>query len=264
MTGQVATAIAIRVQAQGGKFLGDDIGGALVTLRDVQTGELLATGTSRGDSGQLNPTYAANASLSTIVTPASPQPSVRWLLALDTTTAFKAVLQLDRPRRVEVEAFGPLGGLQSAQRVAVTTWLVPGQHLTNPPALVLLLPGLLVQVLSPATHTAFPASKATQDLPLEANVTMMCGCPISNALGNPWIPDDFDVLAQIRVVGGTPLPPVKLSFNRAGTPSRFVGTFVIPPGPGPTYYEALITARQLSTGNVGAGLVTFFVQPASG
>jgi hypothetical protein len=36
------TEIVVRVIAKDGKFLGDDIGGALVTLRDVQTGELLA------------------------------------------------------------------------------------------------------------------------------------------------------------------------------------------------------------------------------
>ena len=43
------TQIDVRVIARDGKYLGDDIGGALVTLHDVHTGELLARGkTSRG------------------------------------------------------------------------------------------------------------------------------------------------------------------------------------------------------------------------
>ena len=48
------TQIDVRVIAKGGKYLGDDIGGALVTLHDVHTGELLVRGTTSGGSGQQN------------------------------------------------------------------------------------------------------------------------------------------------------------------------------------------------------------------
>jgi hypothetical protein len=58
-----ATRLTVRVQARGGKFLGDDIGGAVVMLRDAQTGELLATGTTAGGSGTLSPSYAANVAM---------------------------------------------------------------------------------------------------------------------------------------------------------------------------------------------------------
>jgi hypothetical protein len=36
--------IEVRVIAKDGKYLGDDIGGALVTIHDVHTGELMALG----------------------------------------------------------------------------------------------------------------------------------------------------------------------------------------------------------------------------
>ena len=71
MAGVTNTRITVRVQARGGKFLGDDIGGAVVTIRDAMTGELFATGTTAGDSGALSPTYATNASLSTTCPPGS-------------------------------------------------------------------------------------------------------------------------------------------------------------------------------------------------
>ena len=134
------TRITVRVQARGGKFLGDDIGGVVVTIRDAMTGELFATGTTAGDSGALSPTYATNASLSTIVTPTTPQSTVQW------------------------------------------------------------------------------------------------------QIGNPT-----------------------LAFNQAGTPSLFAVTFTVPPNltADPIYYEAIVSARQLSTGNVGTGTVTFFVLPFS-
>src|SRR5271157_1939867 len=47
----LSTTITVRVIARGGKFLGDDIGGAHVTIRDVRSGELLASGRTRGGSG---------------------------------------------------------------------------------------------------------------------------------------------------------------------------------------------------------------------
>jgi hypothetical protein len=253
--------------------LGDDIGGAVVTIRDPETGELLATGTTAGNSGSLSPTYAANASLSTIVTPTTGQPTAQWLLATDTssrkttTSALVASFFLDRPRLLKFAAFGPLGGLQSAHRVAVTEWIVPGQHLTQPPGLVLLIPGLLVQVMSPATHTEYGGQGASpRAVDIEANVAMMCGCPISNVANNPWLPSDFDVSAQIREVGGPDIQRVTLTFNQAGTPSLFTGTYIVPPPDNtayPIYYEAIVTARQLSSGNVGTGTVTFSCNPTT-
>ena len=43
-----STSITVRVQAKGGKFLADDIGGSEVTIRDAQTGELLGGGLALG------------------------------------------------------------------------------------------------------------------------------------------------------------------------------------------------------------------------
>jgi hypothetical protein len=271
MTDVRETRITVRVQARGGKFLGDDIGGALVTIRDAQTAELLATGTTAGTSGTLGASYAANASLSTIVTPDTGQSTVQWLLAVDTdsrktnTSSFTATLFLGRPRLLTFEVFGPLGGLQSAHRLTATQWIVPGQDLTQPPGLVLVLPGLLVQVMSPATHTAFPPSNSPTALDIVANVAMMCGCPINDEPSdNPWVPDDFAVSARIREVGGTLLDTVTLAFNQTHTSGLFAGTWQMPSNrtADPIFYEAIVGARQLSTGNVGTGTVTFFSNPA--
>jgi hypothetical protein len=47
----VQTKITVRVIAQGGKFLGDDVGGAQITIRDLDSGAVLATGFTHGGSG---------------------------------------------------------------------------------------------------------------------------------------------------------------------------------------------------------------------
>ena len=74
------TPMLIRVQANGGKFLADDIGGAEVTVRDARTGRWLDGGRVQGpDSGTLQPHYVASASRSAVVTPGTP-PLVQWLV----------------------------------------------------------------------------------------------------------------------------------------------------------------------------------------
>jgi hypothetical protein len=254
------TRLTIRVQALGGKFLGDDIGGALIAVRDAQTGELLSHGPTAGDSGGLTASYATNASLATIVTPAvaPASPTVRWLLALPTTSSFFAQFETDRPRLLEIEAVGPRGGLQSAHRVVATEWVTPGQDLTAAPGLVVLIPGLLVQVMSPAIHTEFAAS--APEVNFAVHVAMMCGCPISNALDNPWLPSDFEVTVQVNRLGGPYSKTWNLDFNAANTPGLFTQKIQLPTPVNLDllYYEAVVTARQKSTGNVGTATVTLF------
>lgn len=249
-----STEITVRVQAKGGKFLGDDIAGALVTLRDGQTGGVLASGVTRGDSGSLVSAYASDASERVIVTPGA-TPTVQWLVAAETTSRFDATLDLDRPTLLQVSAFGAVGGLQTAHRSTVTQWVVPGEHLTSGPGFVVELPGLLVQVLEPPTHTKLASIPAT--VPLAANVTMMCGCPI--APDEPWVPADFRVFADVRLVGTDGSTRVPLAF--AGQTSRFTGSYAVTE---PGFYEAALTAIQKSTGNTGTGQVTFFYQAPGG
>lgn len=248
------TAITVRVQARGGKFLGNDVGGAEVTLRDERTGVLLASGLALGDSGNLQATYAPRASPLTIVTPGKPS-TVQWLVPDAKTSRFRPQLDLDRPTLVTIEARGPLGGLQSQQTVRTAQWIVPGEDVDQGPGFVVELPGLVVQALQPATHLALSAIPA--EVPLAVNVTMMCGCPI--APGKPWLPADFDVRAVIRKVGGATLAEVPLAFQAPG-PSLFSGSYrVTKKG----YYQADLHAIQKSTGNSGVASVTFFFEPAT-
>lgn len=250
------TKIKVRVQAKGGKFLGDDIGGALVTIRDGQTGEMLASGKTSGDSGEVCGSYSADASQRAIVTPGSKsskrKPLIQWLVAKETTSCFDATLDLERPTLLEVTAFGAVGGLQTAHRVTTTQWVVPGEHLVSGPGFVVELPGLLLQVLEPPTHTKLPSLPTT--VPLTANVTMMCGCPISDE--EPWIHEDFEVYAEIGAAGSSKRTRVPLPY--AHKTSLFSSSYKVQK---PGFYEAAFTAIQKSTGNTGVGQVTFFYPP---
>src|ERR1051325_9680849 len=113
----IPTQIDVRVIAKDGKYLGDDIGGALVTIHDVQTGELLARGTTSGGSGQSN-------LMEICITRAE-------VLPVDGASVFTVSLDLDNPRLIRVTAYGPLAAQQSANTVSLTQWIYPGKNLTG-------------------------------------------------------------------------------------------------------------------------------------
>jgi hypothetical protein len=260
MANGATTSILIRVQAKGGKFLANDIGAAEVTIRDAQTGVWLGGGLALGSSsGDLAASYAPNASLSTIVTPATEPnavPQVQWLVADASTSGLAIDLPITRPTLLEITAFGPLGGLQSAHRATLTQWIAPGQTIDQGPGFVVEIPGLLVQVMQPQTHLTIPSTSLPCTVPLEASVAMMCGCPIAD--GEPWIPADFLVTAAIGPVGQPAADTVVLVYT--GNTSLFAGSYQVTAA---ADYQAVITAVQTSTGNTGIGTVTFFVKSAS-
>jgi len=248
------TPMLIRAQANGGKFLADDIGGAEVAVRDARTGRWLDGGRVQGtDSGTLQTTYVPSASRSAVVTPGT-RPLVQWLVPGPKTSGLTVQLPITQPTLLEVEVYGPLGGLQSAQRAVAYTWAVPGQPITQGPGFVVLLPGLIVQVQQPSTHLEY--STVPQSVSFVANVTMMCGCPIGPGLA--WIPDDFTVTAAVERIGSG-APPARVGLSLIQSPSLFQGSFKLE---APGFYQAAITAVQKSTGNLGTGTVTFFTKPS--
>ncbi|MFL6277736.1 MAG: hypothetical protein ACJ74G_21320 [Blastocatellia bacterium] len=234
------TQITVRVIAKDGKFLGDDIGGSLITIYNVQTGELLAKGYTKGGSGNTTEIM---------------QTPRMWSQSIPTDGAsdYTARLDLDEPCLIEVTAYGPLGGLQSTHKVSATQWVIPGKDITGGDGFLLVMPGLLVQVVEPITHLNLSSLPA--QINFAANVTMMCGCPISP--GGVWDSKDFEVGAQIRKEGRI-IDEIKLAY--AGEVSQFKGIYTLKRK---GYYEADVYAYQPGTGNTGTGRVTFFYMPPS-
>jgi hypothetical protein len=250
-----AASITIRVQALSGKFLGDDIGGAQVSIRDARTRKVLAEGVTRGDSGEVSAIWKPRALLATVLTD-SKIPTIVWLHPGPKTAAFTASLNIVQPTALEITAYGPLAGLQSASRITIEQAIAPGQDIRDA---VFKLQGLVVQVMSPPTHTIFPKSQAT--VTIAANVTMMCGCPISTKPIAPfsvplWPPSEFDVGALIRVVGDPTYTRIPLAYA-PGSTSHFSATYAAQQLGD---YEATIVAYQPSTGNTGLGRVAWTVR----
>jgi hypothetical protein len=222
-------------------FLGpDSFNGAIITVRD---GSTILSGpglTNQGDSGTRASQRSAYSTDYPIVTPGNPI-TTYWVVADPTTTVlYTANLNLSNQVLLTVDVRVPLRPAQGDQFVRQSVEVNPGPQ-PQGPGVVIQIPGLWVQpelVVSGSTVN------------LKTKVAMMCGCEISALANSPWVPTDFEVIAQI--VKPTPQPPVKLAFDFN---SQFLGEIHLPRG----NYIAEISAKQLSIENTGKATVQFKV-----
>lgn len=233
------TRVTVRVLSKGAKFVGTSMGGARVVLRDADTGEILAQGTTAGTTGDTDRIMReARRPHAPVSTPDA--------------AAFRTTLDLAEPRRVEVVAEGPLGQPQAAGRVSAIQWVVPGRHVDAGDAWLLVLPGFVVDVLDPPAHRV---RRAGEPVVLRANVTMMCGCPIEP--GGLWDADRFEVRATLER-NGERSAEVDLAY--AGVTSQFEARIEdLAPGA----YQATVHAYDPENGNTGLDRTTWIVAAPS-
>lgn len=199
------TDLVIRVISEGGKFVGTSMGGAEIIVRDVRSGEVLAHGRTAGSTGD-----------TARIMKGGPRGTP---LADETAAAFRTTIDIDEPRLVEVEAYGPLAQPQAAVRVTSQRWVLPGRGATQGDGWLLELPGLVVDLVEPAAHQRGTAGAAIR---LAANVALMCGCPIEP--GGIWDAARYDVRASAKR-DGQPAGEVSLSYG--GRTGYFTGTLPV-------------------------------------
>ena len=214
------TPVTVRVLSQDAKFVGDGTGGAEVTLRDAQSGALLAQGMVRGGTGNTDRLMNGSGR--------SP------LRATADAAAFTTTLDLTGPTLVELQVRGPLGRPLSAVQVSAQRWMLPGEPVTDGDGWVVELPGLAI------TPTATWVDGQWR---ITAKVEPMCGCPITP--GGLWDSAHYQVTASLwrgtaRVAQGA------LAF--ATSPGGYAGQLA---APGAGDFSLVVFARNTQTGATG-------------
>ena len=228
------TDVTVRIISKGAKFVGSSMGGVRITLRDANTSEILAQGQTSGGTGS---TEKIMKSAHERGAPVSTEDSAKFTTTLD----------LETPRLVRVEAYGPMSQRQSAVTVASTQWVVPGKDVTGGDAWLLELPGFIVDVVAPQTPTK--AGDAPQTINLQAHVSMMCGCPITP--DGLWDANKYEVAAML-MRDGEVVRTVPMSY--AGSASQFEGEVEVKE---PGAYEAVVYAYDPASGNTGLDRAAF-------
>ncbi|WP_420429465.1 hypothetical protein [Algiphilus sp.] len=218
----VPTEVTVRVRSHDAKFIGSGVGGLQLRIEDAVTGALLDSGMVTGGTGD---------TARLMKTPQSRGDA----LADDKTAHYTSTLMLEAPTQIRIRVTGPLDVPAAIQNLSLTTWVVPGKDITGD-GLVLHLPGLIVD--------AMKLGMQEDTLPLVADITLMCGCPITD--GGLWDSADYEV--QARIVGPDGAVATRdLAFS--GEANRFQGSYK-PEAPG--LYAVTIWAHNANTGNTGA------------
>lgn len=231
------TDITVRVKSKGAKFIGTSMGGAQVFIHDADNRKLLAKGITTGGTGDTQRIMKL-------------APVSTTLLSDDHTAHWTTTLNIDQPIWVEISAIGPLSQRQATNRAMVSQWLIPGKHLTGGDGMVLEIPGMAVDLLSPANASSSRA--LPRQVEIRANITMMCGCPlIPDGL---WDANHFEVTAQIKR-NHQEFTEIALSY--ANQASQFSGMFTIDQ---PGIYEFIVYAYDPDNGNTGLDRSTIVIK----
>lgn len=208
----IPTRIVIRAVSNDAKLIQDPVGGARITIRNAETGDVLAEGLQRGNSGSTDRIMR--------------EPHARGATIYDVPDAahFDTTLALSEPTPVEVVAEGPLGYPHAVQRASATTLLVPGRDVTGD-GLVLTLHGFIVEVLEPSSGATVRTTSSGDTVEIRARVRMMCGCPTRP--GGLWDASRYDIRGQL-LRDGVVVAEEPLDFT--GTTSEFAGTLATPDG----------------------------------
>ena len=227
------TTILVRVVGHGSMVLGREVGGARVTITDVATKHLLATGIQQGEAGDQNQIMRTPRLME------EPRYSSR------PAAAFTATFDLPHPTLVEVTAEGPLAYPESSQRTSTTVWLVPGQDMTND-GIVLHLFGYIVQIEHPQFDEPLIAK---DDVILRASVRTLSG-----ALVRPhgdWDSRKIHIYGEV-LIGTRVLERLQMFYNNER--ASFEAPFFVPlPKDAPDGITLRVVAADPSSGNFGVG-----------
>ncbi len=233
---QSNTIVTVRAQAKDAKFIGDGMGGALITIVDSATHDTLASGLTKGGTGNTE----------TLVS----DPIERYeKLSSAGDAKFQTTLSLQKPRLVTITATAPQGHPQAAVSSSTQTWLFPGKDITGD-GIILEIPGFVINNRLPQGGQEF-ASGAM--IPIRAHIEMMCGCPTSD--GGMWDSSEYEIMAQLWN-DNEMIREVPLSFT--GDTSLFESKLKAPSESG--NYTVLLYAFHPSTENSGVAKTSISVK----
>ncbi len=229
--GPVETEVTVRVVAHGAMVIGDSVGGARITITEVASGLVLATGLQTGESGDQNQIMRTPRLLE------EPHYSTR------PSGFFRTTLNLERPTLVEIAAEGPLAYPSALRRVTKTVLLIPGQALTRD-GIVLHLYGLLVEIVHPKPGEPLIGK---EDVKLAASVRTLSGSPI-RPYGD-WDSRHMEIYGEV-LVGGQVIERLQMFYS--GSQSIFEAPFFVPtPQEAPDGITLRVVAAAPADGNFG-------------
>ena len=239
--GPVPTQVIVRVVAHGALVLGREVGGARVTITDVESGQLLASGIQQGETGDQNQIMR------------TPHLMEEPLYTSLPSASFTATLDLERPTLVEVTAQGPLAYPAAMQRASKTVLLIPGQDLRSD-GIVIPLSGYIVQIEHPSPGKSLIAK---DDVRLVASVRTLSGSLVRPH--GDWDSREITIYGEV-LIGDRIVERLQMFYT--GKKSQFAAPFFVPQrSQAPDGVTLRVVAADRSRGNFGVGKAKYPVLP---
>jgi hypothetical protein len=233
----LATTVTVRVVGHGSLVLGREVGGARVTVTDLATGQILASGLQQGEAGDQNQIMH------------TPHFMREPLYSAAPSASFSTTLYLTHPIQVEIAAQGPLSYPAAVQRASKTVWLIPGQHMTGD-GIVLQLYGYIVQIVEPKAGDSLIAK---EDQPLRVSVRTLAGTPVQPH--GDWDSRQVHIYGEV-VVGDKVTERLQMFYS--GEKGLFESSFFVPTSKdAPDGVTLRVMAVHASDGNMAVGEVKF-------
>lgn len=198
----VPTQLIVHVVTHDAKLIGTAVGGVQITVREVSSDRVLATGLHEGATGDTKRLME------------TPRVRGERLFTSSDGARYQTTIPLSAATLVEVTAEGPLGYPDQMARTTKRLMLVPGRHLTGD-GLVLEMHGYVIDLLMPDSTLGVSANAR---LAVRARVRMLCSCPTG--------PDAMWKVSDVRarlIRDGLVVHDVLLPY--AGVPSEYAAEF---------------------------------------
>ena len=232
------TKLMVRAKAKDAKFVGSSLGGAHVIIRNTLNGEILAEGNTVGSTGNTN-----------LIMKSAHEPYTQ--LSDDKTAGFLAVVDIDVPTFVRVEVLSPINKKNAQVHASTELWLIPGKDILGD-GVVVEIPGFVIDILKPNTHQYIALESVPKSgLQIEANIVMMCGCPIQK--DGIWDSNLMEVKAMVHKDGES-FGEVTLDSPKQNT---FEGRLQITEA---GYYQITVYAYNSKTGNTGVEKINYIIR----
>jgi len=231
------TTILVRVVAHGAMVLGWEVGGARVTITDIENKQILAAGIQQGESGDQNQIMR------------TPHVMEEPVYSSRAAAAFTTTLELHRPTLVEIAAEGPLGHPASMRRATTTALLIPGQNLTGD-GIVLHLYGYLIQINHPKPGESLIAK---DDVKLRASVRTLSGSLVRPH--GDWDSRKIQIYGEL-LIGERIIERLQMFYSSDTT--SFEAPFFVPlPKDAPDGITLRVTAADLQNGKISQAEAKF-------
>jgi hypothetical protein len=154
---KITTKLIVRVVARDAMVIGSGVGGALVRIKNLETGEILAEGKQEGGAGSTDRIMV------------QPHQHGETIYGTFGAAYFEAKISLDHPTQVEIYAEAPLAYPQAIQKGSKTLTLIPGKDVSGE-GVIIELNGLIVNILSPSPEESL---RKGEEVIVKAEVRML-------------------------------------------------------------------------------------------